>query len=117
MTIVRKISIIIAVGLMTSVSLPSYAGPLEVGTCVIPSTAPVSGSKVGAIALTGTKVYRDPEGKQLLGTIAEMVPMYVVAKKGKMVQVVRDIEVDDPNAPKYWGAAKDFEAQSKWSCE
>ena len=113
MSIIRKISIIVAVGLLTSVSLPVLAAKADVGNCVIPKPtwAGTKMIKVGTIT-----VYHDAARTQRRGEVTGVVSLVVTHRKGDMVRLVTPAGVDVPDADFVWADRKGLQVQDDFAC-
>lgn len=113
MSIIRKISIIVAVGLLTSASLPALAAKADIGNCVIPKPtwAGTKMVKVGTIT-----VYRDAARTQRRGEVSGLVNLVVTHRQGDMVRLITPAGVDVPGADFVWADRKGLEVQDDFSC-
>ena len=113
MSIIRKISIVVAVGLMTSVSLPALSAKPDVGNCVIPKPT-WAGSKM--VKVGTITVYHDAARTQRRGEVAGVVNLVVTHRKGEMVRLVTPAGVDVANADFVWADRKGLQVQDDFSC-
>lgn len=113
MTIVRKILVVAAIGLLTSVSLPALAAKADVGNCVIPKPtwAGTKMVKVGTIT-----VYHDAARTQRRGEVTGVVSLVVTHRKGDMVRLVTPAGVDVPDADFVWADRKGLQVQDDFAC-